>query len=134
MRLFRLFLLDFRGTDAVKCVSLPLNKIDGTFPIRTAAMHLRRWIRFPSEIGTVTLRQDDHRRLMADVLDESFAGMGLSMVEAGLLEENDRVRVSYRGQPMDARIRHVSPMGNGQYRVGMEWTARPPRLRLVTSD
>ncbi len=97
-------------------------------------MHLRRWMRFPSEIGTVTLGRDEERRLMADVLDESFAGMGLAMAEAGHLETNDRVQVSYRGQPMDARVRHVSPMSNGHYRVGMEWVTLAPRLRLVTGD
>ena len=97
-------------------------------------MHLRQWMRFPSEIGTVTLRRDEEGRLMADVLDESFAGMGLTMAEAGHLETNDHVKVSYRGQPMDARVRPVSPMSNGYYRVGMEWVTRAPRLRLVTGD
>ncbi len=91
-------------------------------------------MRFPSEIGTVTLRRDEEGRLMADVLDESFTGMGLAMAEAGHFEANDRVQVSYRGQPMDARVRHISPMSNGYYRVGMEWVARAPRLRLVTGE
>jgi hypothetical protein len=97
-------------------------------------MHLRQWLRFPSEIGTVTVRRDENRRLMADVLDESFAGMGVSMPEAGHLEANDRIRVSYRGLPMDARVRHISPMANGYYRVGMEWITRPPRLRVYHGE
>ncbi|MBY0587986.1 PilZ domain-containing protein [bacterium] len=97
-------------------------------------MNVRQWLRFPSEIGTVTVRQEETRRLMADVLDESFAGMGLAMAEAGHLEANDRVRVSYRGLPMDARVRHISPMANGYYRVGMEWVTRPPRLRLYREE
>ena len=86
-------------------------------------MSQRRWMRFPSDVSSVSLSAKGSYQLTADVVDESFTGIAIDLDDADGLVPHQQVDLEYRGEPRRGIVRYIVPMANGRYRVGMEWLA-----------
>ncbi len=83
----------------------------------------RLWGRFVADLGDIRIHLDDGLRLNAEVLDESFGGIGLLLEEGDPLEVGTEVSLFYDGTPMRGVVRNVRDSGDGKIRVGLEWVA-----------
>jgi len=84
---------------------------------------LRGWSRFRKERGTDVAIVFRPRRepLLADVHDESLAGISLYQDDIEGCHVGDEVEMIYENQFFRARVRHVEPQDeDGQYIVGFE--------------
>ena len=86
-------------------------------------MSQRRWMRFPSDVSSVSLLPSGSSQLTADVVDESFTGIAVDLDDADGLIPNQQVDLDFRGEQRRGIVRYVVPMANGRYRVGLEWLA-----------
>jgi len=94
-------------------------------------MSQRRWMRFPSDVSSVSVVSRGKAVGQADVVDESFAGIALDLDDIDGLGLDQRIEINFRGQPRPCIVRYVVPMANGRYRVGLEWlNAVEPALLL----
>lgn len=81
----------------------------------------RLWGRFVADLGDIRIHLDDGLRLNAEVLDESFGGIGLLLEEGSPLEVGSEVSLFYDGTPMRGVVRNVRDSGDGKIRIGVEW-------------
>jgi hypothetical protein len=81
----------------------------------------RQWGRFVSSIGEILIDTDGDAQLHADVLDESFGGIGLRVGQADGLEVGAAISLTYDGVPMKGVVRNVTHAGDAKVRVGIEW-------------
>jgi hypothetical protein len=83
----------------------------------------RQWGRFVSSIGEILIDTDGDTQLHADVLDESFGGIGLRIDQANSLKVGVAISLTYDGVPMKGVVRSVAHAGDAKVRVGIEWIA-----------
>lgn len=95
----------------------------------------RQWNRFKPE-QTASFLLIDNERVPAEVVDESFDGVGIVIQRMFPVEANERVELIYHGLPIRGTVRSVLPQGR-QTRLGIQWVqrrrpandARRPRCR-----
>lgn len=88
---------------------------------QTVTEDRRQWRRFLGEAVDVRLAQDMGEPLPAEMLDESFGGIGLLLDDAQPLAVGQELDVLYNGTPIRAVVRYVGLSENGRHRVGLEW-------------
>lgn len=92
----------------------------------------RQWGRFVVDVGklVVSVAPSDQRN--AEVLDESFGGIGVVIDDASGLEPGLDLDLNYEGVLMRGTVRSVRPYEGGRYRVGIEWApsqSHAPEIR-----
>ncbi len=80
----------------------------------------RDWSRTVSDEGMVAVLTAQGP-LQAVIVDESFGGMGLLIVSQEEFLIGHQVGLLYGGMPLNAVIRWVHPLENGQQHLGVEW-------------
>ncbi|OHB76124.1 MAG: hypothetical protein A2W31_09495 [Planctomycetes bacterium RBG_16_64_10] len=86
-----------------------------------ATQHRRRWGRFVVDVGRLVVEVDPQDRRPAEVLDESFGGIGLAMDDVSRLVPGAELSLWYDGTLMRGVVRNIVPSGDGRFRVGVEW-------------
>ena len=82
----------------------------------------RKWTRFkPEETETFLLFDDD--RIAAEIVDESYDGVGILVGGHVNLQVDDLIELIYYGVPVRAVVRSVSQQGR-QTRLGTQWNQR----------
>lgn len=94
-------------------------------------MSQRRWMRFPSDVSSVSVVSRGSSLGQADVVDESFTGIAIDLDEIGGLVPHDQVEIYFRGQPRQCFVRYVVPMANSRYRIGLEWVTSTESALLL---
>jgi hypothetical protein len=81
----------------------------------------RKWGRFVADVGelVVHVASDDCRP--AELLDESFGGIGLLLCDGTRLFVDRQVEVSYDGIAIGGVVRAIEPFDGDRYRVSIEW-------------
>ncbi len=69
----------------------------------------------------VTVSDQNGRFYAAQVTDESFCGIGLTLPPQPDWVPGQAVVVNYNGGPMRAIVKHVEHLADGSYRVGLQW-------------
>lgn len=89
--------------------------------LHTPVDELRSWTRFTKERGSdfAVILHPNREEILAEVHDESLAGLGLYLDDVTGLEVGQEVDVVYAGEFMRGRVRHVEPC-DGEYLVGLE--------------
>ena len=97
----------------------------------------RKWLRFPKDIRTVTLKLDAENSRTADVVDESFGGIAIELKDISRIEIDREIEVEYGSFEMKALIRYIrtadAPV-DGRQRIGLEWLAPPSAPKTPSSD
>ncbi|QDU63781.1 PilZ domain protein [Planctomycetes bacterium Pan216] len=91
-------------------------------------MRQRNWIRFPKDISRVTLKplgEDASGLREAEVIDESFGGLGIRVLDAEGLEIGQRIDVVYGQGSITATIIYIDDEENASYRIGIRWIEPP---------
>ena len=82
----------------------------------------RKWTRFkPEEAETFLLF--DEERIAAEIVDESYDGVGVLIRDQVDLQVDDMIELVYCGVPVRAVVRSVSQQGR-QTRLGTQWNRR----------
>lgn len=87
-----------------------------------ASRDQRRWTRFKPEQAETFLLLDDER-IAAEVVDESFDGIGVLAKGRLDLRVDDSIELTYYGVPVRGVIRSASQQGK-QTRLGIKWSHR----------
>jgi hypothetical protein len=91
--------------------------------VNTLATERRQWDRFLNDVVHVHVSPAPGVTFAAEVLDESFGGIGLLVDDAQHLAVGRVVELEYNDTPLEAIVRHISPKQLGRHRVGLEWQA-----------
>ena len=103
-------------------------KLIGKWPHR----HTRKAPRFLAEVREIVMRNGPLLSQPAEVVDESFTGIGILVDEVSQLRPGRELDVDYKGAPMRATVRHISPeRRDGRYQVGLEWKNTEPSCPSV---
>ena len=83
---------------------------------------LRGWTRFAKERGTdvAVVFHPQREQILADVHDESLAGIGLYLEDIEGFDVGQEVEIIYDNEFFRARVRHVEPQHDGDYIVGFD--------------
>ena len=89
--------------------------------LQTPVDELRNWTRFAKERGSdfAVIWQPNREEILAEVHDESLAGLGLYLGDVTGLEVGQEVDIVYAGEFMRGRVCHVEPC-DGEYLVVLE--------------
>ena len=89
--------------------------------VLTPVDELRHWTRFAKERGSdfAVIWRPGSEEILAEVHDESLAGLGLYLDNVTDLDVGQEVEVVYSGEFMRGYIRHVEPLGR-EYVVGVD--------------
>lgn len=91
-----------------------------------ASRDQRHWTRFkPEQSDSFLLIEDE--RIAAEIVNESFDGVGLLIQQQFPIEANNGVELVYYGLPIRGVIRSVTPQGK-HTRLGIQWVERRRRL------
>ena len=90
---------------------------------RTGCRERRRWGRFVSDVGQLGVARRGRQQRPAEVLDESFGGIGLLVPDAADLAAGVAVDLTYDGTPMQGVVKSVVPDSQAGSRVGIEWAS-----------
>ena len=95
----------------------------------------RHWTRAPGLVDFVVLWPGEPCATQAPVIDESLAGLAVTVEDVARLQTDQQLRIEYAGQPLWVQVRHIAPDGSGSYKIGLQWpsaTLAPEELeRLV---
>ena len=94
----------------------------------TSELDRRLWPRIAREDTEVTLWTSINESQQATVVDESLTGIALLVDDASGLHPDSEVRLIYRGEPMWALVRHVTPADDAKKKVGLEWGCAESRI------
>ena len=101
------------------------------------AKNKRKWLRFPKDIRTVTLKLDAENSRTADVVDESYGGIAIELKDISRLNIGCEIDVEYGASEMKAVIRYVrtadAPV-DGRQRIGLEWLEPPSAPKAPSFD
>jgi hypothetical protein len=86
----------------------------------------RQWGRFVVDVGKLIVSLTPTEQRSAEVVDESFGGIGIVIDNASGLQPGRDLSLAYDGVPMRGTVRSVHPHGGGRYRVGIEWLSSQP--------
>lgn len=93
--------------------------IDNDDATQTAVASSRVWPRFPSAMSEISVIARGEKR-KAEVVDESFGGIGIVMEDAsGILRETE-ILVELPGTCWLGVVRWSGQLANGRYRLGIE--------------
>ncbi|MFV2067722.1 MAG: PilZ domain-containing protein [Pirellulales bacterium] len=94
----------------------------------------RQWGRFVADVGEIVICPDGGKPSNAQVLDESFGGIGLTVASPLDVEVGTLIDVTYDGIPMRGIVRNVRHDDAGRQRLGIEWAAHTSCDGLEQSD
>lgn len=87
------------------------------------AREMRETVRFESKLRDITVRDEDGKQFSAEVLDESFGGLGLRIGTKQPVEVGAELELTYNGVRMWAKLQNIAPAVDGSERWGMAWKA-----------
>ena len=89
--------------------------------LHTPVDELRSWTRFAKERGSdfAVIWHPDSEEILAEVHDESLAGLGVYLDDLDGLDVGQEVEVVFAGESFRARVRHIEPL-DGEYFVGFD--------------
>lgn len=90
----------------------------------TQGENRRRWTRDRIE-STQVILDVNHYSVPAEVVDESFGGVGLDVDAATEFTVGQDVLLMYLGAPVSGRVCYVADQSTGKRRVGVQWNCRP---------
>lgn len=87
---------------------------------RSMVDELRGWTRFAKERGTdvAVIFHPEREQLIAEVHDESLAGLGLRLHDVEGFEVGQEVEILYSNDFFRARVRHIEPQDDDGFLVG----------------
>ena len=91
---------------------------------QASSVERRQWGRFVSHVGKLVVRTADHDGTPAEVMDESFGGIGIVLQDGPLLDIGDEVEISCDGTPMSGVVRNIAAEEAGRQRIGVEWRSK----------
>ena len=83
----------------------------------------RRTHRYPFDLGEALVATKEGRSHIATVRGVSATGIGLLFDEVPSLEIGQVATVTCSGAPKKGIVRHVTPLEQDSYLVGLEWIA-----------